>query len=102
MVPCATKCEDLAQRARDDHYQFQGSLDIHDDHEQSRLTNVSPCVQVSMEQVRVEAQFDGLSPNSSHQWSVNTYGDLTSGADSTGPVYDSSAAPANGEEVSGG
>ena len=55
-----------------------------------------------MEQVRVEAQFDGLSPNTTHSWSVNTYGDLTSGADSTGPVYDNNTAPAEGQEVRGG
>ncbi|GJP56928.1 hypothetical protein CLOM_g15981 [Closterium sp. NIES-68] len=43
--------------------------------------------QVSMEEVRVEAQFDGLSPSTSHAWAVNEFGDLTRGADSTGRCY---------------
>ncbi|CAI5522618.1 unnamed protein product [Closterium sp. Naga37s-1] len=43
--------------------------------------------QVSMEEVRVEAQFDGLSPSTAHAWAVNEYGDLTRGADSTGRCY---------------
>ncbi|CAI5460949.1 unnamed protein product [Closterium sp. Yama58-4] len=55
--------------------------------------------QVSMEEVRVEAQFDGLSPSTAHAWAVNEYGDLTRGADSTGRCYPgeaSSAAAADG------
>ncbi|CAI5938780.1 unnamed protein product [Closterium sp. NIES-64] len=43
--------------------------------------------QVSMEEVRVEAQFDGLSPSTAHAWAVNEYGDLTRGADSTGRCH---------------
>ena len=42
--------------------------------------------QVSQETARVEAQFDGLSPGL-HGWSINTYGDLTRGAASTGEVF---------------
>ncbi|CAI5510007.1 unnamed protein product [Closterium sp. Naga37s-1] len=55
--------------------------------------------QVSMEEVRVEAQFDGLSPSTAHAWAVNEYGDLTRGADSTGRCYPGeapSAAAADG------
>lgn len=40
-----------------------------------------------MELARVEAQFDGLSPNARHGWSVNEFGDLTRGAASTGGHY---------------
>eukprot|EP00475_Leptophrys_vorax_P037478 TRINITY_DN6469_c0_g1_i1.p1 TRINITY_DN6469_c0_g1~~TRINITY_DN6469_c0_g1_i1.p1 ORF type:complete len:279 (+),score=7.41 TRINITY_DN6469_c0_g1_i1:73-837(+) len=43
--------------------------------------------QVSMEQVRVEAQFDGLAASASHRWAVNAFGDLTRGVDSTGGCY---------------
>ncbi|CAI5510748.1 unnamed protein product [Closterium sp. Naga37s-1] len=50
--------------------------------------------QVSMEEVRVEAQFDGLSPSTAHAWAVNEYGDLTRGADSTGRCYPGEASSA--------
>lgn len=62
---------------------------------------ISCHLQVSMEQVRIEAQFDGLPPSSTIPWSVNEYGDLTSGADSTGGVYDSNSSSkgADGQEV---
>uniref|UniRef100_A0A0D9W8F3 Superoxide dismutase copper chaperone n=1 Tax=Leersia perrieri TaxID=77586 RepID=A0A0D9W8F3_9ORYZ len=42
--------------------------------------------QVNMELARVEATFSGLSPGK-HGWSINEFGDLTSGAESTGKVY---------------
>ncbi|KAF0891485.1 hypothetical protein E2562_009898 [Oryza meyeriana var. granulata] len=42
--------------------------------------------QVNMELARVEATFSGLSPGK-HGWSINEYGDLTRGAESTGKVY---------------
>ncbi|CAI5503755.1 unnamed protein product [Closterium sp. Naga37s-1] len=55
--------------------------------------------QASIEEVWVEAQFDGLSPSTAHAWAVNEYGDLTRGADSTGRCYPGeapSAAAADG------
>ncbi|CAO2043404.1 unnamed protein product [Urochloa humidicola] len=42
--------------------------------------------QVNMELARVEATFSGLSPGK-HGWSINEFGDLTKGAESTGKVY---------------
>ncbi|KAK3143934.1 hypothetical protein QOZ80_4AG0306800 [Eleusine coracana subsp. coracana] len=42
--------------------------------------------QVNMELTRVEATFSGLSPGK-HGWSINEFGDLTRGAESTGKVY---------------
>ena len=42
--------------------------------------------QVNMELARVEATFSGLSPGK-HGWSINLFGDLTRGAQSTGDVY---------------
>ncbi|KAG8083027.1 hypothetical protein GUJ93_ZPchr0014g47112 [Zizania palustris] len=42
--------------------------------------------QVNMELARVEAIFSGLSPGK-HGWSINEFGDLTRGAESTGKVY---------------
>ncbi|KAM0896381.1 hypothetical protein ACQ4PT_023253 [Festuca glaucescens] len=42
--------------------------------------------QVNMELTRVEATFSGLSPGK-HGWSINEFGDLTNGAESTGKVY---------------
>ncbi|KAK1684846.1 hypothetical protein QYE76_045694 [Lolium multiflorum] len=42
--------------------------------------------QVNMELTRVEATFSGLSPGK-HGWSINEFGDLTKGAESTGKVY---------------
>ncbi|KAJ1272332.1 hypothetical protein BS78_06G193600 [Paspalum vaginatum] len=42
--------------------------------------------QVNMELARVEATFSGLSPGK-HGWSINEYGDLTRGAETTGKVY---------------
>ncbi|KAG9145099.1 hypothetical protein Leryth_008895 [Lithospermum erythrorhizon] len=42
--------------------------------------------QVSMELARIEANFTGLSPGK-HGWSINEFGDLTSGAASTGKVF---------------
>ncbi|XP_066343666.1 copper chaperone for superoxide dismutase, chloroplastic-like isoform X1 [Miscanthus floridulus] len=42
--------------------------------------------QVNMELARVEATFSGLSPGK-HGWSINQFGDLTRGAESTGNVY---------------
>jgi len=42
--------------------------------------------QVNMELARVEATFSGLSPGK-HGWSINEFGDLTRGAESTGKVY---------------
>ncbi|KAL6882673.1 hypothetical protein ACP4OV_011363 [Aristida adscensionis] len=42
--------------------------------------------QVNMELARVEASFSGLSPGK-HGWSINEFGDLTRGAESTGKVY---------------
>lgn len=46
--------------------------------------------QVNMELARIEATFSGLSPGK-QAWSINEYGDLTSGAASTGKIYN----PAN-------
>ncbi|KAJ4877057.1 hypothetical protein Rs2_42075 [Raphanus sativus] len=43
-------------------------------------------VQISMENVRIEASFGGLSPGK-HSWCINEYGDLTKGAASTGNIY---------------
>ncbi|CAH8313076.1 unnamed protein product [Eruca vesicaria subsp. sativa] len=43
-------------------------------------------VQISMENVRIEASFGGLSPGK-HSWCINEYGDLTKGAASTGNMY---------------
>ncbi|XP_013607226.1 PREDICTED: copper chaperone for superoxide dismutase, chloroplastic/cytosolic-like isoform X1 [Brassica oleracea var. oleracea] len=43
-------------------------------------------VQISMEIVRIEASFGGLSPGK-HSWCINEYGDLTKGAASTGNIY---------------
>ncbi|KAL5215397.1 hypothetical protein ABZP36_006798 [Zizania latifolia] len=45
--------------------------------------------QVNMELARVEAIFSGLSPGK-HGWSINEFGDLTRGAESTGKVYNPS------------
>lgn len=45
--------------------------------------------QVNMELARIEATFSGLSPGK-HGWSINQFGDLTRGAESTGNVYNSS------------
>lgn len=42
--------------------------------------------QVNMELARIEASFSGLSPGK-HGWAINEFGDLTSGAASTGKVY---------------
>ncbi|KAL5650265.1 hypothetical protein ACJX0J_041074, partial [Zea mays] len=42
--------------------------------------------QVNMELARVEATFSGLSPGE-HGWSINQFGDLTRGAESTGNIY---------------
>jgi copper chaperone for superoxide dismutase len=42
--------------------------------------------QVNMELARVEATFSGLSPGK-HGWSINEFGDLTKGAESTGKAY---------------
>ena len=42
--------------------------------------------QVNMELARVEATFSGLSPGK-HGWSINEFGDLTKGVESTGKVY---------------
>ncbi|GAB2300926.1 hypothetical protein Dimus_034961 [Dionaea muscipula] len=42
--------------------------------------------QVNMELARIEANFSGLSPGK-HGWSINEYGDLTTGATSTGNIY---------------
>uniref|UniRef100_A0ACD5V3T0 Uncharacterized protein n=1 Tax=Avena sativa TaxID=4498 RepID=A0ACD5V3T0_AVESA len=42
--------------------------------------------QVNMELARVEATFSGLSPGK-YGWSINEFGDLTRGAESTGKVY---------------
>uniref|UniRef100_A0A453CLB8 Superoxide dismutase copper chaperone n=2 Tax=Aegilops tauschii subsp. strangulata TaxID=200361 RepID=A0A453CLB8_AEGTS len=42
--------------------------------------------QVNMELARIEATFSGLSPGK-HGWSINEFGDLTKGAESTGKVY---------------
>ncbi|KAM0836871.1 hypothetical protein ACQ4PT_062031 [Festuca glaucescens] len=42
--------------------------------------------QVNMELTRVEATFSGLSPGK-HGWSINEFGNLTNGAESTGKVY---------------
>ncbi|TKW06079.1 hypothetical protein SEVIR_7G218100v4 [Setaria viridis] len=42
--------------------------------------------QVNMDLARVEATFSGLSPGK-HGWSINEFGDLTRGAESTGKVY---------------
>lgn len=39
-----------------------------------------------MELARIEASFSGLSPGK-HGWSINEFGDLTSGAASTGKVF---------------
>lgn len=46
--------------------------------------------QVSMELVRIEASFNGLTPGL-HGWSINDYGDLTRGAASTGGIFNGSA-----------
>ncbi|ONK56261.1 uncharacterized protein A4U43_C10F5780 [Asparagus officinalis] len=46
--------------------------------------------QVSIELTRIEASFSGLSPGK-HGWSINEFGDLTRGPESTGKVYN----PAN-------
>ncbi|KAJ0265536.1 Superoxide dismutase [Hirschfeldia incana] len=43
-------------------------------------------VQISMENVEIEASFGGLSPGK-HSWCINEYGDLTKGAASTGNIY---------------
>ena len=43
-------------------------------------------VQISMENVIIEASFGGLSPGK-HSWCINEYGDLTKGAASTGNIY---------------
>uniref|UniRef100_A0A0D9ZPI8 Superoxide dismutase copper chaperone n=1 Tax=Oryza glumipatula TaxID=40148 RepID=A0A0D9ZPI8_9ORYZ len=45
--------------------------------------------QVNMELAIVEATFSGLSPGK-HGWSINEFGDLTRGAESTGKVYNPS------------
>ncbi|KAI4311691.1 hypothetical protein MLD38_036566 [Melastoma candidum] len=42
--------------------------------------------QVNMELARIEATFSGLSPGK-HGWSINEFGDLTRGAESTGKVF---------------
>ncbi|KAJ6840003.1 copper chaperone for superoxide dismutase, chloroplastic [Iris pallida] len=42
--------------------------------------------QVNMELARIEASFSGLSPGK-HGWAIHEFGDLTSGAVSTGKVY---------------
>jgi copper chaperone for superoxide dismutase len=42
--------------------------------------------QVNMELTRIEASFSGLSPGK-HGWSINEFGDLTRGAESTGKAY---------------
>ncbi|KAL0331353.1 UNVERIFIED_CONTAM: Copper chaperone for superoxide dismutase, chloroplastic/cytosolic [Sesamum angustifolium] len=42
--------------------------------------------QVNMELARIEANFSGLPPGK-HGWSINEFGDLTSGAASTGKVF---------------
>lgn len=42
-----------------------------------------------MELAIVEATFSGLSPGK-HGWSINEFGDLTRGAESTGKVYNPS------------
>ncbi|XP_020572838.1 copper chaperone for superoxide dismutase, chloroplastic [Phalaenopsis equestris] len=46
--------------------------------------------QVNMQLARIEASFSGLSPGK-HSWSINEYGDLTRGAESTGKTFN----PAN-------
>ncbi|KAG2262313.1 hypothetical protein Bca4012_013048 [Brassica carinata] len=43
-------------------------------------------IQISMETVRIEASFGGLSPGK-HSWCINEYGDITKGAASTGNIY---------------
>ncbi|XP_052151384.1 copper chaperone for superoxide dismutase, chloroplastic [Oryza glaberrima] len=45
--------------------------------------------QVNMELAIVEATYSGLSPGK-HGWSINEFGDLTRGAESTGKVYNPS------------
>ncbi|KAK4389383.1 Copper chaperone for superoxide dismutase, chloroplastic/cytosolic [Sesamum angolense] len=49
--------------------------------------------QVNMELARIEANFSGLPPGK-HGWSINEFGDLTSGAASTGKVFN----PTNDEK----
>uniref|UniRef100_A0A2P2KAT9 Superoxide dismutase copper chaperone n=1 Tax=Rhizophora mucronata TaxID=61149 RepID=A0A2P2KAT9_RHIMU len=46
--------------------------------------------QVNMQSARIEASFSGLSPGN-HGWSINEFGDLTRGAESTGKVFNPTA-----------
>ncbi|TVU16081.1 hypothetical protein EJB05_39629 [Eragrostis curvula] len=50
--------------------------------------------QVNMELARVEANFSGLSPGK-HGWSINEFGNLTRGAESTGKVYNPPGCPSD-------
>ncbi|KAH9311226.1 hypothetical protein KI387_026261, partial [Taxus chinensis] len=51
-----------------------------------QIIGVVRFAQVNMELARVEANFSGLSPGV-HGWTINEYGDLTKGAESTGKIY---------------
>ena len=51
-------------------------------------------VQVSDAATRVEASFSGLAPGARHCLAVHSFGDLTRGALSTGPVFSPDGAPA--------
>ena len=54
-----------------------------------QIHGVVRIAQVSMELVRIEASFNGLTPGL-HAWSINDYGDLTHGAASTGGIFNGS------------
>lgn len=61
------------------------------------ISGVVRFAQVSMELARIDASFSGLTPGS-HAWSINTYGDLTRGAASTGGVFQSESRNSSGSE----
>eukprot|EP00271_Cylindrocystis_brebissonii_P015899 TRINITY_DN3896_c0_g1_i1.p1 TRINITY_DN3896_c0_g1~~TRINITY_DN3896_c0_g1_i1.p1 ORF type:complete len:371 (+),score=53.01 TRINITY_DN3896_c0_g1_i1:46-1158(+) len=57
--------------------------------------------QVSQELMRVEAAIDGLGAGQTHGWTVNSYGNLTDGAASTGGHYDPTGAATHGRGEEG-
>ncbi|CAM6095175.1 unnamed protein product [Calypogeia fissa] len=61
------------------------------------INGVVRFAQVSMELAKIDASFSGLTPGS-HAWSINTYGDLTRGAASTGGVFEAESSNSSGSK----
>ncbi|CAM0903275.1 unnamed protein product [Alopecurus aequalis] len=88
-LPVKTMLDALQQTGRDARLIGQGNPDVSAAVAEFKgpvIYGVVRLAQVNMELARVEATFSGLSPGR-HGWSINEFGDLTKGAESTGNTY---------------